>query len=137
MYSLIKVFHTQFCAISRITITHRITHSESQNATAMKRLNLYWLLSINTKINTSAINMAAKWHCSPLHNLRENKCSQTVFHLLEGLKLQKFLFSCFYIKTDSHGNFFPIFKSVSSISVIDVSTFNLPLKDFIKHLKKK
>lgn len=134
MYSLIKVFHTQFCAISRITITHSITHSESQNAKAMKRLNLYWLLSINTKINTSATNVSAKWHCNLSYKLRKSKCSLTVsrdfVHILEKLQLQKFPFICFYIKTDSHSNFS---QNLSlSIPMTDISTFNLSLSEFIK-----
>lgn len=136
MYSLIKVFHAQFCAISRITITHSITHSDSQNAKSMKRLNLYWLLSINTKINTSAINISAKWHCRLVHNLRKRKCSGSVLgdfgHTSEELHWQKFLIIFFYIKVEGHSNFPPKFKSLSFTPMTGISTSNLLLSEFIK-----
>lgn len=83
----------------------------------MQRLNLYWLLSINTEINTSALNTSAKWQQGLFHALRKGKRSPTVcrdfVHLSEEFELHQFLFSCFYVKIDSHG----IFSQSFSLSV--------------------
>lgn len=76
-HSLIKVFHTWFCAITRIAIPHSNIPSESRQTKTMKRLKLYNFLFFNTKINISA-----KWHGNFFHNLQKSKCSWTYFKAL-------------------------------------------------------